>query len=128
MAFEDLPKVAPSHVQSTNSADRLRIALGAERFVLREDKPDYGTDFQAELVIDGAASNFRFHIQLKSEKEVSFVEDGKYGTVRIETSRLNYLLRGAGRSIVVLYDEATDTLRYEWVDEVVRRLDAEGAK
>lgn len=123
MPFDDLPKVAASHIQSTKSADRLRLAFGPERFVLREEKPDYGTDFQAELVVQGSATNFRFHIQLKSEHELSFVENGQYGTVAIETSRLNYLLRGTGRSILALYDEASDTLRYDWVDEIVNRLD-----
>ena len=51
MAFDDLPKVAASHVQSTRSSDRLRVAFGPELYVLREERPEYGTDFQAELVL-----------------------------------------------------------------------------
>ena len=36
-------------------------------FIVRDESPDYGVDFSAELGIEDKASNFRFQIQLKSK-------------------------------------------------------------
>lgn len=124
MAFNDLPKIAASHVQSGESVRAIKTILRLPQFIVHDEIPDYGSDFTVELGVKGEASNFRFQIQLKSEESANYVENGAYITARLETSRLNYLLRGASRNLLVVYDCGTKHLYYEWVHKIIESLDA----
>jgi hypothetical protein len=127
MSFDELPKIPGSHSQSEESARALKTVLHLPDFIVREEMVyDYGCDFTIELGINARASNLRFQIQLKSEAQGTYVDDAKYMSVTMKTSRLHYLLRGAGRSIVVGYDQAGCRLYFEWVENLVSSLDAAG--
>lgn len=127
MSFEELPKIASSHVLSAESARALKSVLGLPRFIVRDEVIlDYGCDFGIELGIDNEASNFRFQIQLKAQEQGVYVDDGKYLSIEMQPSRLHYLLRGAGKGVVVGYDRENRRLFYGWVDRLVAALDEEG--
>lgn len=125
MAFDELPKVDRSSVNSDESATRLQSVLSrAAGFILREDVPDYGCDFDVELIKEnGQASNWRFPIQLKSIEDPDIVHDGKFVSYSFKTSRLGYLLRRQPSfGLVVLYNVNTKELYYDYADEIYSRL------
>ena len=89
-----MPVVDRSAGNSEKSAQRLISLLNIQTgFILREVIPDYGCDFEAELVLDSQhASNQRFPIQLKSAEKLTLIGEGKYISYSFETSRLGYHL------------------------------------
>lgn len=123
MASEDLPQISESDVQSDEAEKALEGILRKPDFILRKDSPDYGVDYVAELGVGSDATNVRFQIQLKSEARGSISEDGSTISVVLKVSSLNYLHRGAGEKILVIYDRSTQTLYYEWVHELIEALD-----
>lgn len=94
-------------------------------FLLRRDVPDYGCDFDAELIQEGA-SNWRVPIQLKSIANPDFVENGKFLSYSFSTSRLGYLIRRlpAG-GLVAIYSEKDENIYYELADIIFQALKKE---
>src|SRR5262245_17717382 len=102
---EKLPRVDAARIQSSASISALRVIIREPLFIPREPSPDYGVDYNAEVLTDDCeATNWHLSIQLRSEDPPRFVENGAAISVRFKTSALNYLFRGLGRSIVVAYD------------------------
>jgi len=125
MSFIDLPKVDRSAENSENSILRLKSLLNLQSgFILREDVPDYGCDFDAELIIDqGNASNLRFPIQLKSVEKLNTISNGEYISYSFETSRLGYLMRRipAG-GIIVIYSVEQDQCYFDYCDRIYENI------
>lgn len=125
MGFNDLPVVDKSGGNSERSGQKLKSLLSIQSgFILREDVPDYGCDFDAELIIESKqASNHRFPIQLKSAEKLKIIEDGKYISYSFETSRLGYLMRRVpAGGIIVLYAVAQDECYFEYCDRIYERI------
>jgi len=125
MALNDLPKVDRSSLNSNESAIALsRLINMTTGFIMREDVPDYGCDFDVEMVKDGAmASDWRFALQLKSMQQPIFIQNGAFVSYSFKTSRLGYLLRRQpAYGLVVLYDVNGKTLYYDYADEIFNRL------
>jgi len=125
MAFGDLPKVDRSIENSEKSSLRLKACLNIKSgFILREDIPDYGCDFDAELVINKSdVSNLRFPIQLKSVEKLNIIGAGEYISYAFETSRLGYLMRRIpSNGIVVIYSVEQDLCYYEYCDRIYQRI------
>ncbi len=125
MGFIDLPKVDKWVENSENSVFKLRSLLNIQTgFILREDVPDYGCDFDAELIIDeGNASNLRFPIQLKSVEKLSTINNGEYISYSFETSRLGYLMRRIpAQGIVVIYSVERDQCYFEYCDRIYENI------
>ena len=124
---ERLPKVPGSHVQSADSELALRQIIRPPIFLIREQTPDYGVDFLAEVLTDDQeATNWLLPIQLRSEGIPRVVDNGNAVSVVFKTSPLNYLFRWLGRSLVVAYNANDGVLLWEWTDNVVAALDADG--
>lgn len=125
MAFDELPQVDRPSLNSDASAIELQILLNRNSgFILREDVPDLGCDFDVELIKNETqASNWRFALQLKSVESISFIRDGQYLSYSFKTSRLGYLLRRQpAYGIVVVYDVVSKKLYYDYADEIYNRL------
>lgn len=98
----------------------LSIATG---FICREDKPDFGCDFDVELMINGKAADWRFPCQLKSVESITFIGDGNYISYSFLTSRLGYLMtRKPSMGIIVLYCVQSETLYFDYADKLYQRL------
>lgn len=96
-------------------------------FINREEFPDYGVDLDIELITDGKnASARKFAVQIKSAEKLNTVKkNGKdFFAFSFATSRLNYLRkRDLGFGILVLYDEATETCYFDYVFELIKRVE-----
>lgn len=128
MAYNDLPIVDRSAVNSERSIQQLKRFLNMQSgFILREDIPDYGCDFDAELVLeDGRASNQRFPIQLKSVAKLKVIGDGKFIAYSFETSRLGYLMRRMPTGgIIAIYSVDQEECYFEYCDRIFQRITEE---
>lgn len=125
MAFSDHPKVDRFARNSEKAERKLRSFLNENAgFICRPEEKDYGCDFNVELVLNEThASNWRFQIQLKSIEKLTLVNDKKYISYQIETSRLSYLMKGIpSRGVIVLYSLEEDKCYYEFCDKIYTTL------
>ncbi|GAB2653290.1 hypothetical protein GCM10027036_03210 [Flavihumibacter cheonanensis] len=128
MAYNDLPIVDRSAANCERSVQQLKRFLNMQSgFILREDIPDYGCDFDAELVLeDGRASNQRFPIQIKSVAKLKLIGDGRFITYSFETSRLGYLMRRMPTGgIIAIYSEDQEECYFEYCDRIFQRITEE---
>lgn len=127
MSFESKPQVDGNAIKSEASEQRVRHYFSMKNnFILREDKPDYGVDFVAEIIEDGGATNYRIPIQLKATKKINVVKylEVNYISFNFKTSRLNYLsLFKPSYGLVVIFDEIKEILYYEHVEKIIGTLD-----
>jgi hypothetical protein len=127
MAFAEGPEVDDNAMRSEESVNAVRSILTRRNgFVSREETPDYGVDLDVELVENLIATSHKFPVQIKSAKRVKTIKrEGKeYITLVFETSRLGYLCkRIPAYGIITLYDEQSGNTYFDYVDEIVRRLD-----
>jgi hypothetical protein len=128
MALNDFPQIIQASINSDQSAIRLQLILNhSTGFVMRPDVPDFGCDFDVEIIREQTnVSSWRFPIQLKSVEQITIIQDGKYISYSFKTSRLGYLLRRQPASgLIILYDVATKIFYFEYADEVYLRLTEE---
>lgn len=126
MAFTDLPRIDAASRQSERSERKLKDFFNnTTGFILRPDVPDYGCDFDAELIHEGA-TNWRVPIQLKSIAEPSFIEGGQFLSYSFPTSRLGYLIRRmpAG-GLIAIYSGKDDKVYFELADIIFQALKKE---
>ncbi|VVN43186.1 DUF4365 domain-containing protein [Pseudomonas fluorescens] len=123
--FNNLPTRHKNHVTESKAEAAFQSFLSSsEYFVLQtQDRKDYGTDCQIEVIDHESATNVRIHVQLKGT-EGSVNSDGSI-SVEIRRSNLNYLLMHA-HSLFVCYHVPTATLRFCSADNVVRRYEHSG--
>jgi len=124
MAFKDNPIIDQSSRNSDKSERSLKDLMNLETgFICRPDVPDKGCDFDAELVNDKGATNWRFPIQLKSIETLKLIDKEKYISYPFETSRLGYLMRRPpAMGIIVLYSVEQQECYYEYCDKIYNRL------
>lgn len=127
MAFNDSPEI---DVYSKNSEESVlavkQLLMQKQGFIVREENPDKGVDFDVELIIDNKASGFKFAIQLKSVEQAKFVTKGdtQYVAYRIKTSRLGYLCRRSpGFGLLVIYDDKSKAVYFDYVENIVENID-----
>lgn len=129
MAFWDEPIVDENAKKSEESVNAVKSLLTRRRgFISRVEEPDYGVDLNVELMHQSGAASQMFPVQIKSTAKVVLVErDGKsFAPLVFKTSRLGYLCRRAPVSgIIVLYDDATVTCYFDYVEDIVARLNAQ---
>jgi len=125
MAFNDLPKVDRNSINSDKSVIALQQILNQSAgFILRTDVPDFGCDFDVELISESkSAMNTRFPLQLKSIENITLTKENKFISYQFKTSRLGYLLRRLpAYGIIVIYDVKNKLLYYDYADEIYLRL------
>jgi hypothetical protein len=125
MAFDEFPQIDRSSQNSDESVIELQRVLNKNTgFILRAEVPDFGSDFDVELIRnENSASNWRFAIQLKSIERIRTIKDDQYISYPFATSRLGYLLRRIpALGLVILYDVSSRKLYYDYVEEIYGRL------
>lgn len=124
MAIYDKPQVDTSAKNSGRSERKLCDWINEDNlFILRKETPDKGCDFMCELMEGSGATNQKFPIQLKSIETLSVVEDEKYISYPMLTSRLGYMLNYVPTTgIIVLYSVESEHLFYDFSDQVYERI------
>lgn len=129
MAFSEYPEVDDNSKRSEESVLRVKSILTQKNgFINREEAPDFGVDLDIELIMDGKkASALKFAVQIKSAAKLKTAK--KHGeeffAFSFETSRLHYLSkRDLGFGILVLYDESTQACYFEYVFDLIKRVEA----
>lgn len=122
--LDDLPKRDNNHeVQEiAETAFRTSISKCGCFSIQREDRHDFGTDFQLEVKDDGNATNIRVHVQLKGTQS-SALEDQSVSR-SVKRTNLNYLLQQPS-SIYVCYHLPTERLLIRYVEDVYREYEHE---
>jgi tetratricopeptide (TPR) repeat protein len=126
MAFDELPQIDRSRIQSSESALSLESVFRLPEFVTRAQNPDLGIDYEIELAEDSRGSNIRFSVQLKSVAAGEQDPDRQALKFVVETSRLHYLSRTLCGSLLVIYDASSRNMFYRWVHEIMSELDSQG--
>ena len=120
--LDDFPKHDKNHEIQAQSESAFHSAVtecGA--FVIqKEDRKDYGTDFQIEVRDDGAMTNIRVHVQLKGTN----CKENSDGSISRDVSRstLNYLAMQPD-SIFVCYHIPSNRLLVHKVDSVIQEYE-----
>lgn len=125
MSLDDFPNRDENSELATLAESKFEAVIaGANRFIIqRQDRNDYGTDFQLEATSNSSATNFRVHVQLKGTAK----KPNRDGSISISVDRtnLNYLL-SQSNSIYVCYHAPTDRLLYRFVHDVYRAAEHRG--
>ena len=124
-SFDDLPKRNRSHAtdDKATAAFQKRLSEGDVFILQSEDRKDYGTDCQIEVVDGELATNVRVHVQVKGTERALNAD----GSVSVEISRanLNYLL-AQPYSFYTCYHVPTDSLRFRSAESVLRQYEHSG--
>jgi len=125
MSIDDFPNRDANSELATLAESKFEAAVVRSNCLLvqRQDRKDYGTDFQLEATINGGATNFRVHVQLKGTAKKSN-RDGSI-SISVERTNLNYLL-SQSNSIYACYHAPTDRLLYRFVHDVYREAEHRG--
>ncbi|MGZ3751906.1 MAG: DUF4365 domain-containing protein [Mucilaginibacter sp.] len=119
---QQLPRSSRQETLETNSRNKLALMFDVELFELRpEHLRDKGIDIIGEIKHNGANTNFRFALQLKSTESAKKQKDGSI-SYPIEISNLNYLLNFGLPSYYILYDSLLDHFYIISVGQVYREL------
>jgi len=117
-----LPMSSSAEDLETISRYKLPSLFDPRYFELRpEHQRDKGIDFLVELKEDGAYTNFRFAVQLKSSGSAKVNKDNSI-SYPIEVSNINYLLNYPMPAYYILYDHTQDHFYYEEVIQVFLAL------
>ena len=123
--LDDLPKRDSNHETQEIAETAFRIAVSECRCfaIQKEDRNDYGTDFQLEVIDGSSMTNIRVDVQLKGTKSPEL----KNGSVSRSVTRtnLNYLLQQPS-SIYVCYHEPSQRLLARYAEDVCREYDHQG--
>lgn len=127
MVFLDYPTVDESSKASEESIIIVRsIFTRRNGFILREEKPDYGVDFEAELVEDlTKATGRKISLQIKSKKKINIIrkEKTRFISIQFSTSRLGYLCRKLpAYGIIIIYDDNRKICYYDFAEEIISRI------
>jgi tetratricopeptide (TPR) repeat protein len=123
--FDDLPRRAATHEleEAAIVAFRTRLKYSGVFILQGEDRKDYGTDCQIEVIVGGRATNARIHVQLKGT-ERALNADGSL-SVEVRRTNLNYLLMQA-YSIYVCFHAPSGSLRVRSGESVLRQYEHSG--
>lgn len=127
MAFNDPPIVDKNSERCEESVIKTRSIFSKKNgFIIREvNADDYGVDLNAELTINGGATNQTFPIQIKSTQKSQFIfkENKVFYTLPFSTSRLGYLLKDPSYSgLIVLYEESSANIYYDFATSILNRI------
>jgi hypothetical protein len=126
MSFFENPKIDAASERSEESVNATRIFFTQKAgFIIREEKPDYGVDFDVELIENKEATRNKFAIQIKSSSKFNskILKQEEYFILDFLTSRLGYLSRNTpGLGLIVIYDESRKQLYYDYIEEIIDRI------
>ena len=123
--LDEFPKYDENHriQELSESAFHSAITECGAFVIQKEERKDYGTDFQIEVRDDGAMTNIRVHVQLKGTN----CKKNSDGSISRDVSRstLNYLAMQLD-SIFVCYHIPSKRLLVRQVDNVIREYERNG--
>ncbi|MDW7711179.1 MAG: DUF4365 domain-containing protein [Deferrisomatales bacterium] len=126
MSLPELPKVDRAAENSDESSVALLSVLTRRNgFICRKEDPDYGVDFDVEIVKDGQVTGNKFAIQLKStEKRLESTRDGtQYVCYPYPVGNLRVLAeRTPGMGMIVLYCCDGGLLFFDHVENIYHRI------
>lgn len=132
MGFYNDPIVDENSKRSEESVNAVKSLFTRKNgFISREEIPDYGVDFDVELSTMEGATSKKFAIQIKSTILVKSVVYNKdlFISLQFKTSRLGYLARREpAYGIIIIYDETSQTCYYDYVEDIISRLDGIDAR
>lgn len=96
------------HVLETSSKLALEKALPAD-WILESRDHDYGIDLDIEVFDNGEATGLRIPVQLKGQQD-----SGSPARVKLKKTSISYWKESSSPVVVVVWDEKTDTLWWEW--------------
>jgi hypothetical protein len=116
-----LPQADANSALQRESLAAINAMLSHAQLVIRDERADdYGVDASLEILVDGAATNFRSHLQVKARTKLHPNNDGSI-SLKVPTSNLNYLLSGPC-PLYVLYRPEAKELRYVFARDEERRV------
>lgn len=127
MSFEDGPKVDNSAKRSQESELKVKAFFTLKNgFMCKEKIPDYGFDIDIELLDEkNETTGDEFVIQIKSKKKLTVIRDDLI-SFKFKTSRLGCIARKKpGLGLVILYDAKTKKSYYDYIEEIIKRLNNE---
>ncbi|GAB1260006.1 DUF4365 domain-containing protein [Aurantivibrio plasticivorans] len=124
--LDDFPERDSNHKIQEVAETAFRTAISqCECFVIQhEDRRDYGTDFQLEVIDNESMTNVRIHVQVKGT-ECQELNDGSVSR-SVARSNLNYLLQQPC-SIYVCCHIPTNRLLVRYVDDVYKEYEHQGS-
>lgn len=123
--FDEMPRRPRNHEieDAALAAFKMRLVACGCFMLQAEDRKDYGTDCQVEVVAGGRATNVRVHAQLKGTEQ-PLNADGSV-SIAVARTNLNYMLMQP-YSFYACYHLQTDSLRICLTDDVIRRYEHDG--
>lgn len=119
MTNSSMPQRPHEHVLETISRRKFEINL--ETWVARHlGGDDYGIDLQVEIFRDNLATGDLFAVQLKAQRDA-----GPRPTATVKRSSINYWRSQPMPTLVVLWEEKSDTLWMRWAHQVPQGKDPE---
>lgn len=122
--LDDFPKSNINERTQTAAEEAFRSAIiDCDLFIIqREDKHDYGTDFQIEVKDNDKMTNVRVHIQVKGTES----KPNKNSSISksIYRTNLNYLFQQPS-SLYICYHLPTDRLLVRYVEDVLHEYEHE---
>jgi hypothetical protein len=128
MAFWDKPIIDRNSERSEDSVIKSQLFFSLKNGFnshIVDGSKDYGVDIYCELINENGATGYIFPIQIKSTGKAQFIfkNSTKYFSLQFLTSRLGYLCRHTpSYGIIVFYNEADDTLYYDYLWEIYNRI------
>src|SRR6266852_4829585 len=107
------------HIVEEESRRAFKAAF-SPAWVVRDQVPDYGLDFQVEPFEDERGLNTPFYAQLKAT-------DSDVVNVQLQTARLIHYHEAPHPVLVVLYQSNNRSLRCEWAHRITARLTAKNS-
>ncbi|GAA5095545.1 tetratricopeptide repeat protein [Wohlfahrtiimonas larvae] len=121
-----LPEYSPSHKLEEDSKITFQKTINRQLFqIQKEDKRDYGTDLELELIHKSSATNFRLHIQLKATEKDNNVD----GSISIPVDVKNiFYLSHQKYSLYICYHKPSNTLFVKSVGELLTEKERDDPK
>ncbi|WNS42283.1 DUF4365 domain-containing protein [Paenibacillus sp. MMS20-IR301] len=114
---DNLPTRLATFDQEEDSVLKFKLLVPKSKYLVRtESGGDYGVDLILELKKNQSMTNFRIHMQLKSNSTGKVSNGGTFG-FSVPVTTLNYLMNQP-RSIFVVYVEKSNCFLWEWVAEI----------
>lgn len=114
-----------SHALEEESKSKFQLAL-PRSWIKREQIPDYGFDFDIQIVDNDIVTPFHFYVQLKATKSLKKVTSG-YPFV-LDTEYLKLYYQGHFPVMVCLYIQDIENFFYIWIDDYFDSLNFEDYK
>ncbi|MHB1439060.1 MAG: DUF4365 domain-containing protein, partial [Thiobacillus sp.] len=111
-----------THILEEESRIRFKQSI-PENWIPRDQTPDYGYDFDVQLVNKEELTPFHFYVQLKSTDNIKKINDSF--PLPFETKYFKLYFQGPFPVMICLYIKEIDKLYYIWLDDFFNNLNFE---